>query len=75
MKKVIKIYWVLQLTEVLIIMLSVILCKTAGRKLSSLGRLVKFLFSEQRQNLMKAVIESHFAHFSLVWMLGGLITE
>lgn len=35
-KKVIKIYWVLQLTEVLITTLYIILCTTAGRKLSSL---------------------------------------
>ena len=41
----------------------------AGRKLSILGRLVKFLFSEKRQTLMKTFFfESQVAPFLLVWM-------
>lgn len=74
-KKIIKIYWVLQLTEVLITTSSITLCTTVGRKLSSLVSLVKFLFSEQRRNLMKPFNESHFAYCSMIWMVAGLITE
>ena len=70
-KKVIKIYWVLQLTEVLITTSSIILCAIVG----SLGSLVKFLFSEQRRNLVKHFNESHFPYCSMIWMVAGLITE
>lgn len=40
----------------------VTLCIKTGRKVSALGRLVKFLTLEQKSTLMKAFIESEFAY-------------
>ena len=42
--------------------------KKTGRKLCALGRVCKFLNLERRRSLMKAFIESQFAHCPLVWM-------
>ena len=42
--------------------------KKTGRKLCALGRVCKFLNLERRRFLMKAFIESQFAHCPLVWM-------
>ena len=43
-------------------------CKKAGRKLSALTRICKFMSLESRRVLMKSLIESQFAHCALVWV-------
>ena len=43
-------------------------CKKAGRKLSVLVRICKFMTIECRRMLMKAFIESQFSYCPLVWM-------
>ena len=43
-------------------------CKKAGRKLSVLVRICKFMTIERRRMLMKTFIESQFGYCTLVWM-------
>ena len=43
-------------------------CKKAGRKLSALTRICKFMSLRRRRVLMKSFIESQFAYCPLVWM-------
>ena len=43
-------------------------CKKAGRKLSVLVRIGKFMTVERRRMLMKAFIESQFGYCPLVWI-------
>ena len=43
-------------------------CKKARKKLCALGKVCKFLKLECRRSLMKAFIESQFAHCPLAWM-------
>ena len=43
-------------------------CKKAGKKLTALIRISKFMTFGQRRNIMKAFIESQFGYFPLVWM-------
>ena len=47
------------------------LCKKAGKKLSTLPRLAKFLSLEQRKLLIKSFIESQFGFCPLTWMFCG----
>ena len=44
------------------------LCAKAGRKLTALTRLAKFLMTHQRRILIRAFIESQFNYCRLVWM-------
>ena len=44
------------------------ICLKAGRKLSTLTRMVKFLSFEKRRILLKAFIESQFKYCTLAWM-------
>ena len=44
------------------------LCAKAGRKLTALTRLAKFLTTHQRRILIRAFIESQFNYCRLVWM-------
>ena len=46
-------------------------CKKAGRKLSALTRICKFMSLERRRTLMKSFIESQFGYCPLVWMFCG----
>ena len=46
-------------------------CKKAGKKLTALIRISKFMTFAQRRNIMKAFIESRFGYFALVWMFRG----
>ena len=41
-------------------------CKKAGKKLTALIRISKFMFFAQRRDIMKAFIESQFGYFPLV---------
>ena len=43
-------------------------CKKAGRKIKALARVCTYLSLERRRTLMKAFIESQFAHCPLIWM-------
>ena len=43
-------------------------CKKAGKKLTALIRISKFMTFAQRRNIMKAFIESQFGYCPLVWM-------
>ena len=44
------------------------ICLKAGRKLSALTRMVRFLTFEKRRILLKAFIESQFKYCPLTWM-------
>ena len=46
-------------------------CKKAGKKLTALIRISKFMTFGQRRNIMKAFIESPFGYCPLVWMFCG----
>ena len=46
-------------------------CERAGRKLSALTRICKFMTLERRRTLMKSFIESQFGYCPLVWMFRG----
>ena len=46
-------------------------CKKAGKKLTALIRISKFMTFAQRRNIMKAFIESQFGYCPLVWMFCG----
>ena len=46
-------------------------CKKAGRKLSALTRICKFMSLERRRTLMKSFIESQFGYCPLIWMFCG----
>ena len=46
-------------------------CKKAGRKLSALTRICKFMSLERRRTLMKSFIESQFGYCPLVRMFCG----
>ena len=50
-------------------------CKKAGKKLTALIRISKFMTFAQRRNIMKAFIESQFGYCSLVWMFYGRQTN
>ena len=50
-------------------------CKKAGKELTALIRISKFMTFPQRRNIMKAFIESQFGYFSLVWMFCGRQTN
>ena len=43
-------------------------CRQAGRKLSLLVRICKFMTIERRRMLMKAFTESQFGYCPLAWM-------
>ena len=45
--------------------------KKAGRKLSALTRICKFMSLERHRTLMKSFIESQFGYCPLVWMFCG----
>ena len=47
------------------------ICKKAGRKLSVLARMSKFMNFKQRRILMKTFIESQFGYCPLIWMFHG----
>ena len=44
------------------------LCKKAGRKLTVLARLSKFISFKQKRILMKTSVESQFGYCPLIWM-------
>jgi len=44
------------------------ICNKAGRKLTALGRISKFMTLEKRKALFKAFIQSQFSYCPLVWM-------
>ena len=46
-------------------------CKKAGRKLSALKRICKFMSLERRRTLMKSFTELQFGYCPLVWMFCG----
>ena len=46
-------------------------CEKAGKKLSALTRICKFMSLERRRTLMKSFIESQFGYCPLVWMFCG----
>ena len=46
-------------------------CKNAGRKLSALTRICKFMSLERPRTLTKSFIESQFGYYPLVWMFCG----
>ena len=50
-------------------------CKKAGKKLTALIRISKFMTFGQRRNIMKAFIESQFGYCPLVWMFCGRKTN
>ena len=50
-------------------------CKKAGKKLTALIRISKFMTFGQRRNIMKAFIESQFGYCPLVWMFCGRQTN
>ena len=50
-------------------------CKKAGKKLTALIRISKFMTIAQRRNIMKAFIESQFGYCPLVWMFCGRQTN
>ena len=50
-------------------------CKKAGKKLTTLIRISKFMTFAQRRNIMKAFIESQFAYCPLVWVFCGRQTN
>ena len=50
-------------------------CKKAGKKLTALISISKFMTFAQRRNIMKAFIESQFGYFPLVWMFCGRQTN
>ena len=50
-------------------------CKKAGKKLTALIRISKFMTFAQRRNIMKAFIESQFGYCPLVWMFCGRQTN
>ena len=45
-----------------------LLCKKAGRKITALGRLTRYLQFEKKRTLLKSFIESQFAYCPLTWM-------
>ena len=47
------------------------ICKKAGRKLSALSRVSKFLSFAKKRILMKSFVESQFNYCPLVWMFCG----
>ena len=49
--------------------------KKAGKKLTALIRISKFMTFAQRRNIMKAFIESQFAYCPLVWVFCGRQTN
>ena len=51
------------------------LCKRAGRKLSVLARMSKFMNFKQRRLLMKTFIDSQFGYCPLIWMFHGRIAN
>ena len=50
-------------------------CKKAGKKLTALIRISKFMTFGQRRNIIKAFIESQFGYCPLVWMFCGSQTN
>ena len=44
------------------------LCKKAGRKLTVLARLFKFMSFKQKRILMKTFVESQLGYCPLIWM-------
>ena len=50
-------------------------CNKAGKKLTVLIRISKFMTFGQRRNIMKAFIESQFGYCPLVWMFCGRQTN
>ena len=50
-------------------------CKRAGRKLSALTRIYKFMSLGRRRVLMKSFIESQFTYCLLVWMCCDKISD
>ena len=50
-------------------------CKKAGKKLTALIRISKFMTFGQRRNIIKAFIESQFCYSPLVWMFCGRKTN
>ena len=50
-------------------------CKKAGKKLTALIRISKFMTFGQRRNIMKAFIKSQFRYCPLVWMFCGTQTN
>jgi len=44
------------------------LCKKAGRRLSVLARVSKYMSFDKKRMLFKAFVESQFAYSPLVWM-------
>ena len=50
-------------------------CKKAGKKLTALIRISKFMTFGQRRNIMKAFIESQFGYCPLVWVFCGRQTN
>ena len=46
-------------------------CKKAGRKLSALARICKFMSLERRRTSIKSLIESQFGCCPLAWMFCG----
>ena len=50
-------------------------CKKAGKKLTALTRISKFMTFAQRRNIMKAFIESQFGYCPIVWMFCGSQTN
>ena len=49
--------------------------KKAGKKLTALIRINKFMIFGQRKNIMKAFIESQFGYCPLVWMFRGRLNN
>ena len=50
-------------------------CKKAGKKLTALIRISKFMTFAQSRNIMKAFIESQFGYCPIVWMFCGRQTN
>ena len=44
------------------------MCLKAGRKITALGRISKYLDLDKRKSLFKAFIQSQFAYCPIVWM-------
>ena len=50
-------------------------CNKAGKKLTALIRITKFMTFGERRNIMKAFIESQFGYCLLIWMFCGRQTN